>query len=312
MSTTLSYASSLTATRSFGTGLRGTPSRFTRGNATVINHTTTTLSHPSGVTRQQPTITVGSQTESRQPPLSPDVTFRSKASRFTARKVLPASILSETTRSAFTTPSGPVTPPNPKAGHWATNQPTCTSDVTTNQASILQRLESAGIQIPEFADTTEMAMFCAVVQENMEQAREEMNLTEESVAHPVSPSIFSSPSASSSPIFLSSPSVMPSFTGRSSTITLSPPPRPTRWRPHADARRKVECAEKVAEERARFGQMLDEAVEEIRQRHLLVEALGLRPAHNSPLKTDPRLKEAWNEFFIAWRQQDARTANMRD
>ncbi len=110
---------------------------------------------------QELTSGQGSQTESRQPPLSPDVTFRSKASRFTARKVLPASILSETTRSAFTTPSGPVTPPNPKAGHGATNQPTCTSDVTTDQASILQRLESAGIQIPEFADTTEMAMFCA-------------------------------------------------------------------------------------------------------------------------------------------------------
>ncbi|KAK1058247.1 hypothetical protein LTR74_013533 [Friedmanniomyces endolithicus] len=240
MSTTLSYASSLTATRSFGTGLRGTPSRFTRGNATVTNHTTTTLSRPSGATRQQPTITVGSQTESRQPPLSPDVTFRSKASRFTARKVLPASILSETTRSAFTTPSGPVTPPNPKAGHWATNQPNCTSDVTTDQAWILQRFESAGIQIPEFADTTEMAMFCA------------------------------------------------------------------------GARRKVECAEKVAEERARFGHIMDEFIEEIRQRYLVAEALGLGPAHNPPLKTDPRLKEAWNEVFIAWRQQEDRTANMRD
>ncbi|KAK0904859.1 hypothetical protein LTR57_018560 [Friedmanniomyces endolithicus] len=240
MSTTLSYASSLTATRSFGTGLRGTPSRFTRGNATVTNHTTTTLSHPSGATRQQPTITVGSQTESRQPPLSPDVTFRSKASRFTARKVLPASILSETTRSAFTTPSGPVTPPNPKAGHGATNQPTCTSDVTTDQASILQRLESAGIQIPEFADTTEMAMFCA------------------------------------------------------------------------DARRKVECAEKVAEEQARFGQMIAEIMEESRQRYLVAEALGLRPAHDPPLERDPRFAEAWNEVVIARRQRDARTASMRD
>ncbi|KAK0779674.1 hypothetical protein LTR02_013719 [Friedmanniomyces endolithicus] len=312
MSTTLSYASSLTATRSFGTGLRGTPSRFTRGNATVTNHTTTTLSHPSGATRQQPTITVGSQTESRQPPLSPDVTFRSKASRFTARKVFPASILSETTRSAFKTPSGPVTPPNPKARHWATNQTNCTSDVTTDQASILQRFESAGIQIPEFADTTEMAMFCAVVQENMEQAREEMDLTQESVARPVSPSIFSSPSVLSSPTFLSSPSIMPSFTGRSSTITLSPPPQPTRWRPHADARRKVECAEKVAEERARFGQMVDEFMEEYRQRCLVAEALGLRPAHDPPLKRDPRFEEAWNEVVIARRQQDARTANVRD
>ncbi|KAK0264331.1 hypothetical protein LTR01_001379 [Friedmanniomyces endolithicus] len=241
MSTTLSYASSLTATRSFGTGLRGTPSRFTRGNATVTNHTTTTtLSHPSGATRQQPTITVGSQTESRQPPLSPDVTFRSKASRFTARKVFPASVLSETTRSAFTTPSGPVTPANPKAGHWATNQPTCTSDVTTDQVSILQRFESAGIQVPEFADTTEMAMFCA------------------------------------------------------------------------DAQREVQRAETVAEEMARFRQMIAEFMEEYRQRCLVTEALGLRPAHDPPLKRDPRFEEAWNEVVIARRRQNARTANMCD
>ncbi|KAK0947121.1 hypothetical protein LTR29_001404 [Friedmanniomyces endolithicus] len=241
MSTTLSYASSLTATRSFGTGLRGTPSRFTRGSATVTNHTTTTtLSHPSGATRQQPTITVGSQTESRQPPLSPDVTFRSRASRFTARKVFPASVLSETTRSAFTTPSGPVTPANPKAGHWATNQPTCTSDVTTDQVSILQRFESAGIQLPEFADTTEMAMFCA------------------------------------------------------------------------DAQREVQRAEKVAEEVARFRQMIAEFMEEYRQRCLVTEALGLRPAHDPPLKRDPRFEEAWDEVVIARRRQNARTANMCD
>ncbi|KAK1094532.1 hypothetical protein LTR48_000081 [Friedmanniomyces endolithicus] len=158
-----------------------------------------------------------------------------------------------------------------------------------------------------------MAMFCAVVQENMEQAKEEMDLTQESVARPVSPSIFSSPSVLSSPTFLTSPSIMPSFTGRSSTITLSPPPRrPTRRQPRVDALRKVECAEKVVEEQARFGQMIAEIMEESRQRYLVAEALGLRPAHDPPLERDPRFAEAWNEVVIARRQRDARTANMRD
>ncbi|TKA42125.1 hypothetical protein B0A54_07212 [Friedmanniomyces endolithicus] len=158
-----------------------------------------------------------------------------------------------------------------------------------------------------------MAMFCAVVQENMEQAKEEMDLTQESVARPVSPSIFSSPSVLSSPTFLTSPSIMPSFTGRSSTITLSPPPRrPTRRQPRVDARRKVECAEKVAEEQARFGQMIAEIMEESRQRYLVAEVLGLRPAHDPPLERDPRFAEAWNEVVIARRQRDARTASMRD
>ncbi len=58
--------------------------------------------------------------------------------------------------------------------------------------------------------------------------------------------------------------------------------------------------------------MVDEFMEEYRQRCLVAEALGLRPAHDPPLKRDPRFEEAWNEVVIARRQQDARTANVRD
>ncbi len=58
--------------------------------------------------------------------------------------------------------------------------------------------------------------------------------------------------------------------------------------------------------------MIAEIMEESRQRYLVAEALGLRPAHDPPLERDPRFAEAWNEVVIARRQRDARTASMRD
>jgi len=58
--------------------------------------------------------------------------------------------------------------------------------------------------------------------------------------------------------------------------------------------------------------MIAEFMEEYRQRCLVTEALGLRPAHDPPLKRDPRFEEAWDEVVIARRRQNARTANMCD